>query len=72
MRNKYIKLKLDELGSATWLSVDGKKNVEQICEELKEKLGEKINPAEERVTKFLTQLYLNEFISLNKIEEVKK
>ena len=62
LKNKFIPLKLDELGSATWMQIDGKKNVQIICEELKEKLGEKIQPAEERVTLFLTELYKNKFI----------
>ena len=64
---KHIKLKLDELGSATWLEIDGGKNVQNICDLLKEKIGEKINPAEERVTKFLSQLYLNKFITFKEL-----
>ncbi|MCX6270214.1 MAG: PqqD family protein [Bacteroidetes bacterium] len=60
---KDILLKLDELGSSTWILLDGKRTVEQICIELTLTLGEKIHPAEERVTKFLSQLYRNKFIS---------
>ena len=65
---KYIYLKLDELGSATWNEVDGKKNVGQICENLKEKLGDKLTHAEERITKFLSILYNNRHISFKEIE----
>ena len=63
LREKKIKMQLDELGSATWLLMDGQKNVEQICRNLQEKFGEKINHAEERVTKFMTQLYSCKYIN---------
>jgi hypothetical protein len=65
---RYIYLKLDELGSATWKAVDGKKNVGQICEELKVTLGDKLTHAEERITKFLSILYNNRHITFKEIE----
>jgi hypothetical protein len=65
---RYIYLKLDELGSATWKEIDGVKNVGQICELLKEKLGDKLTNAEERVTKFLSILYNNRHVSFREIE----
>ncbi|MDD5571829.1 MAG: PqqD family protein [Bacteroidales bacterium] len=72
MKNKYINLKLDEIGSATWLMLDGSKRVDRICSDLNEKFGEKIHPVEERVTKFLTQLYLNKFINFNEFKNKEK
>ncbi|MFI5221785.1 MAG: PqqD family protein [Bacteroidia bacterium] len=66
---EFIPLKLDEIGSETWKMIDGKKNVQQLCDELKEKLGEKIHPAEERVTKFLSQLYLHKFIQFTELKK---
>lgn len=65
---RYIYLKLDELGSATWKEIDGIKNVGQICELLKIKLGDKLTNAEERVTKFLSILYNNRHITFKEIE----
>ncbi len=65
---RYIYLKLDELGSATWKEIDGSRNVGQICEQLKEKLGDKIAHTEERVTKFLSILYNNRHITFREIE----
>ncbi|MBI5217310.1 MAG: PqqD family protein [Bacteroidia bacterium] len=56
-RSKYIKVKLDEFGSATWFAINGENNVKKICTILTEKFGEKIQPAEERITKFLSTLY---------------
>jgi len=55
-RDKYFKLKLDDLGSACWSKFDGQKNAGAICEELETQLGERIQPVAERVGKFLVML----------------
>ena len=67
-RSKFIYINLDKLGSQVWLEIDGKKDVFEICNILKEKLGEELTQAEERVTKFLSILYNNKHISFKEIE----
>jgi hypothetical protein len=69
LKPEYVKTHLDPLGSATWLEIDGTRTVQQICETLSGTLGEKISPCEERVTKYLTMLYLDKFISFKEIED---
>ncbi len=66
-RSPHIKLSLDELGSATWVLLDGKTDVRSLCNILREQLGEKIEPAEERVTRFLSQLYQQDLIIFREI-----
>jgi len=69
LKHKYFKIKLDEIGSEVWKSIDSKKNVEDISKKMLEHFGEKIQPVYERVTKFLSSLYLQgyiSFIELNK------
>ncbi len=66
---KNVSIHLDELGSAVWLSIDGKKNANSICKELTDKLGEKIFPADERVVKFLSGLFHNRYITFQQIEK---
>lgn len=68
-KSKYFKVKLDEIGSATWLLIDGEKNVQDICNLLVEKFGEKITPVDERTSKFFTILYNQRFISFKKLLE---
>jgi hypothetical protein len=68
-KTPYYRINLDELGSATWLEIDGKKNVGEICRLLTGRFGEKISPAEERITKFLTKLYDQRYISFMEISE---
>jgi hypothetical protein len=69
-KSPHFRIKLDELGSAVWLCVDGKRNVEEICKLLTEQMGDKIQPAEERVTKFLSMLYKQGFITFAELIEL--
>ncbi|MFA4851377.1 MAG: PqqD family protein [Bacteroidales bacterium] len=71
-RSLYINMKLDEIGTASWLLIDGKKNVGQIADELNEKLGEKIQPVHDRLGKFLSLLYNNKYISFKEIQKKEK
>ncbi len=69
MRHKFFKVKLDELGSAAWLLVDNKRNVNQIASELVKKFGEKIQPVEERLTRFFTGIYEQRLITFLEIQQ---
>lgn len=68
-KSQFIRIKLDEFGSEAWLQVDGEKKVEKIAKCLLEKFGEKIEPVNERLTTFYTQLYMQRFISFNEIKK---
>jgi hypothetical protein len=67
IKSRFFKAKLDEFGTATWLEMDGNKSVQLISEHLSEKFGEKINPVDERLTKFLSELYKYNFITFKEI-----
>jgi len=69
MKSPIIKLKLDELGSAAWMLIDGKRKVAEIAQLLLEKFGDKIEPVNERLTKFLTGLYEQQFIIFQEINK---
>ncbi len=74
-KKKHFTIYLDELGTATWLEIDGGKNVQQICNRLREKMGENIQPldeVEDRVTKFLSQLYEQRYITFRELQEAQK
>lgn len=68
VRDPFVRVKFDEFGSSTWLEIDGKKNVYTIAQNLLHKHGEKIQPAFERVSKFLNQLYIYKFINFNEMK----
>ena len=65
----FFSIHLDELGSAVWLSIDGEKNVQEICDELSERLGEKIEPVEERIPAFISKLYQERYVLFRQIME---
>jgi hypothetical protein len=69
---KIIPIKLDAFGSATWLLIDGKQNLEQIAEKLQEQFPEELDPPEEtseRVSKFVSLLYQQKFITFRQIQK---
>ena len=70
-KSPYINANLDELGSEVWKLLNGENKVHVIAEKLNEIFGEKIQPVHERLTKFLSQLYNNGFISFKEIERNK-
>ncbi|MFH1160633.1 MAG: hypothetical protein V1733_06780 [bacterium] len=71
-RKQFIRIKLDAFGSATWLLIDGKRNVAGISAHLNEDSREKLTSAEEtleRVNQFMTMLYQQRFITFQQIQK---
>jgi Coenzyme PQQ synthesis protein D (PqqD) len=69
-KGEFIYIHLDEIGSAIWNSIDGNLSVQSICNEMKEKHPDNLQPAEEtekRVTDFLSLLYREKYISFREI-----
>ncbi len=66
-KSDHFRITFDELGSATWLAIDGKTTVLQLCEKLTVLMKEKILPAEERIPKFLTLLYEQRYITFKEL-----
>ena len=67
IKSRFFKAKLDEFGTETWLEMDGNKSVQSISEHLSHKFGDKINPVDERLTKFLSELYKYNFITFKEL-----
>ena len=61
---KPYKIDLDETGSYIYELCDGKLNTSEIINKTKEHFGEKVEPAEDRVIKFIEQLNKNKLITL--------
>ncbi len=68
-KSNIYKVKLDELGSATWNEINGNQKVHAICDKLTNLLGEKINPAEQRITQFLSILYQQKCIAFQELKK---
>lgn len=67
IKDKYIRADFDELGTEVWLSIDGDKKLNDIVLQLREKLGDKIEPAYERITLFLQNLHKNKLIFFHEL-----
>lgn len=62
MKYPHYYVHLDEVGSTTWLAIDGKRNALEIGEHIKDQLGDKIEPLYERLGMFLAKLKNEKFI----------
>lgn len=72
MKQPYLKVKLDEIGSAVWLLCDGQRNVKEITTVLREQFQEKIEPCYERLGVFFQQLEQTGLICYENLEECRK
>ncbi|MEI8202708.1 MAG: PqqD family protein [Bacteroidota bacterium] len=68
-RSPFIQMKLDEIGTASWLLIDGSRKVDEIATLLSEQLGEKVQPVHQRLGRFLSQLYNNKYISFKELQK---
>jgi hypothetical protein len=62
LKRPYLKVKLDELGSAVWLLCDGRRSVKDIATPLRVRFHENIEPCYDRLAVFMRQLEGNRFI----------
>jgi len=72
-RSEFIIIKLDQSGSRTWMLIDGEISVLRICEKLMEQYPDDFTQTEEtgkRVTKFLSMLYEQRYITFREIEHI--
>ncbi|MFH0799736.1 MAG: PqqD family protein [Pseudomonadota bacterium] len=60
----FIRVKLDEIGSFVWRALDGGTPFQKVALAMKEKFGDRVEPAEVRLKTFLTILYKDKFIEL--------
>lgn len=58
----YIRIHLDEVGSAIWRACDGETTVREISEELAERYGEDFDPDHGRLARFLLAMELRRFV----------
>ncbi|MFH1829347.1 MAG: PqqD family protein [Pseudomonadota bacterium] len=64
LRRPHIRVKLDDIGSFAWRRMDGSTPFYKIVDAMKKEFAEKVEPAEDRLKKFMTILYKDKFIKL--------
>jgi hypothetical protein len=65
-RSEMIKVKLDLHGSQIWNLIDGKNKIKYIIEEFA-KQNSSMKDSKERITLFISQLYVNGFITFKEL-----
>lgn len=65
LKQKYFRVKLDELGSLVWKYCDGNNSVQELIGILQEHYGESQEQLAERLVKFIMHLQKQKFITLN-------
>ncbi len=71
-RSRHFLIHFDLMGSKTWKLIDGKRNVEQICETLKTEAGDDTDEIIERTTKFMSMLYEERYITFRELQQEQK
>lgn len=67
-KSQFIRANLDELGTCTWLAMDGSNNVSKIADIVREKFGIKAEPIFDRLKVFMLQLERNGFIYFKELK----
>ena len=67
LKSDHFKVKLDKFGSAVWEKINGKLKVDHIIKDVKKNFGDELQQEEERITKFIFQLYIQGFISFKEL-----
>ncbi|MDZ7374358.1 MAG: PqqD family protein [candidate division KSB1 bacterium] len=62
LRNPNYRIHLDDIGSFVWRLCDGTHTIGEIEQELREHFGQRVEPAFERLSLFLAQLFRGSFI----------
>lgn len=68
-RADEIKVELEEFGSFVWKNCDGKNNIFQISEKVRDHFGEKAEPLVPRLVQYMKILNNNSFITLKRSKE---
>ena len=63
LKNPNFRINLDAYGSKVWKLIDGKRNIMQIADILKESCGTVVDPVYDRVGKFMMSLEKHKFIT---------
>lgn len=62
------KLRLDDVGSFCWRHMDGRHTAGELARALREEFGDAVEPAEQRVGKFIQLLQREELVRLPELE----
>lgn len=62
LKRPYFRIHLDEIGTATWQKIDGRRSAGLIAEEINRERGATVEPMFERISLFLHRLQKGDLI----------
>jgi hypothetical protein len=67
-----ITIKLEKFGSSSWLLMDGKRSMQEICDILLQEYGDEIQPVTERMSKYVSLLYHQDHVTFAQLIKTDK
>ena len=64
------RLRLDEVGSLAWTLLDGRRTAGEVAVELRERFGERVEPAEERLGILMRSLHRGGMVGYRGYDEI--
>ncbi len=64
LKRPYMRVNLDDIGTFAWKGMDGTTPFHELAENMKKHFGDKVDPAEDRLKRFMTILYKDKFVTL--------
>ncbi len=61
----HYRIRLDEVGTAVWVCLDGKTPLATVLSELKKRFGSRVEPAEERLRMFVEDMIRRKLVEVN-------
>ena len=61
----HYRIKLDEIGSLIWKACDGRTTLADIVRRLRARFGERVEPADLRLARFLRQMLKGKMLTLD-------
>ena len=62
--DSFYRIRLDDVGTFIWKACDGETPLTEISERLREEFGERVEPAEERLARFVQSMLRSRMIGV--------
>ena len=68
---RFVKIRLDKIGSGTWACIDGKKDMRAIGEMMRQTFGDAIEPCYDRLGMFMTKLEYEKYVRYTNLGQIR-
>ncbi len=63
----YYRIRLDEVGTLVWKACDGQTALADIVDRMRERFGDRIEPADQRLARFVRQMVKGRMIGIGDV-----